>query len=302
MNRIQAVVNLPLSDVVRLRIGFDRQSRQGYETSDTGVGPVRFGDVNYSAARASLVVDITPDLENYTIGSYMDSDINGEFQKLVGCNPTLSPGELSGTDGVRSDRRGAGERRGILYDAEFSRKPLYPLQQWQAINTTTWHATDTLTVKNIVSYAELQEKLRTPLFGTNFHFIFPPFIPPPGIPFDFANSTPLPGGYTADESTATEELRFQGTAMNNRLNWQAGGYEENVEPLSVVGSQSPVLIDCINSDTFNCINPLGIGSVGHSAGKTYFNNAGVYEQTTYTPDGYAEGDGRPSLHLGSNAQ
>src|ERR1019366_1297120 len=57
---------------------------------------------------------------------------------------------------------------------------------------------------------------------------------------------------------------------------------ENVEPLSVVGSQSPVLIDCINSDTFNCINPLGIGSVGRSAGKTYFNNTGLYEQSTYT--------------------
>ncbi len=70
--------------------------------------------------------------------------------------------------------------------------------------------------------------------------------------------------------------------MNNRLKWQAGAYEENVEPLSLVGSQSPVLIDCINSDTLNCINPLGIGSVNYTAGKTYFNNAGAYEQSTYT--------------------
>ena len=126
MNRIQAVVNLPLSDIMRFRIGFDRQSRQGYESSDTGVAPVRFGDVNYSAVRASFVVDITPDLENYTIGSYMDSDVNGEFQKLVGCNPALNPSELSGTDGLRSDRSGAGERRWVLYDAEYSPKPLYP--------------------------------------------------------------------------------------------------------------------------------------------------------------------------------
>src|SRR5580693_3952675 len=81
MNRIQAVMNMPLSDTVRFRVGFDRQSRQGYENNDSGVGPARFGDVNYSAVRASLVVDITPDLENYTIASFMDTDINGDVQK-----------------------------------------------------------------------------------------------------------------------------------------------------------------------------------------------------------------------------
>ena len=282
MNRIQAVVNLPLTDIVRFRIGFDRQSRQGYENNDAGIGPARFGDVNYSAVRASLVVDVTPDLENYTIASFMDSDVNGEFQKLVGCNPTLSAANFLGLTACGQIAAEQAKGAGFYTLQNNLADPFTRLQQWQAINTTTWHATDTLTVKNIVSYAELQEKLQTPLFGTDFHLFIPGLTPPPGIPFDFANSTPLPGGYTADESTATEELRFQGTAMNNRLNWQAGGYEENVEPLAVVGSQSPVLIDCINSNTFDCINPLGIGSVGHSAGKTYFNNTGLYEQSTYT--------------------
>ncbi len=284
MNRIQAVVNLPLSDAVRLRLGVDHQSRQGYETNDTGVGPVRFGDVNYTAARASLVADLTPNLENYTILSYMDSDINGEFQKLVGCNPTLSQANFLGLTACGQIAAQQAKGAGFYTMSQNSlTNPYTTLTQWQAINTTTWHATDTLTVKNIASYAEIYERLRTPLFGTNFSFVFPPFIPPPGIPFDFANSVPLPGGWTADESTATEELRFQGTAMHSKLNWQAGAYVENVEPLSVVGSESPVLISCTNPPaTFDCINPLGIGSVGKSAGKTYFNNAGLYEQTTYS--------------------
>ena len=137
-------------------------------------------------------------------------------------------------------------------------------------------------MKNIISYSELSEKLNTALFGTNFHLVVPPYIPPPGIPFNFAASVALPGGLTADESTFTEELRFQGTAMNNRLTWQGGAYEENVEPLSLVGSQSPVLIDCMNSATFDCINPLGIGSVNYTAGKTYYNDAAAYEQATYS--------------------
>ena len=49
-----------------------------------------------------------------------------------------------------------------------------------------------------------------------------------------------------------------------------------------MGSQSPVLIDCTNSATFDCINPLGIGSVNYTAGKTYYNDAGAYEQSTYS--------------------
>jgi iron complex outermembrane receptor protein len=278
MNRIQAVMNMPLSDTVRFRVGFDRQSRQGYENNDSGVGPARFGDVNYSAVRASLVVDITPDLENYTIGSFMDTDINGDLQKLVGCNPAPGLGPFACAQLAQEQAKGA-----KFYTLQSTLpNPLTREQQWQVNNTTTWHASDTLTIKNIASYAELQEKLRTALFGTDFHLVVPPFIPPPGIPFNFAYSVPLPGGYTANESTATEELQFQGTAMNNRLKWQAGAYEENVEPLSLVGSQSPVLIDCINSDTLNCINPLGIGSVNYTAGKTYYNNAGAYEQSTYT--------------------
>ena len=278
MNRLQAVVNMPLSDTVRFRIGIDRQSRQGYENNDSGVGPARFGDVNYSAVRASLVVDITPDLENYTIASFMDTNINGDLQKLVGCNPAPGLGPFACAQLANEEAKGA-----TFYTLQSTlSNPYTREQQWQVNNTTTWHASDTLTIKNIASYAELQEKLRTALFGTDFHLVVPPFIPPPGIPFDFAYSIPIPGGYTADESTATEELQFQGTAMNNRLKWQAGAYEENVEPLSLVGSQSPVLIDCINSDTFNCINPLGIGSVNYTAGKTYFNNAGAYEQSTYT--------------------
>ena len=300
MNRIQAVVNMPLSDTVRFRLGFDRQSRQGYESNYSGEGPARFDDTNYSAARASLVVDITPDLENYTIGSFLDSDINGDVQTLVGCSPTLvSLGPFACAQLARSTRAlGSIALRATLTN------PFTRLQQWQAINTTTWHASDTLTVKNIVSYAELQEKLRTcavrdELRTWSSHLSFPR----PAFLSTSPQSIPVPGGYTADESTATEELQVQGIAMNNRLKWQAGAYEENVEPLSAVGSQSPVLIDCTNSDTFNCIaHSVPPGSINYTVGKTYFNNAGVYEQSTYTLIGYAEGDGRPSLHLGSNAQ
>src|SRR3546814_5561467 len=41
-------------------------------------------------------------------------------------------------------------------------------KQWQIINTTTWLASDTLTIKNIASYAEFTHDIFSPLFSTNF--------------------------------------------------------------------------------------------------------------------------------------
>src|SRR5882724_5521148 len=88
MKRGQGVVNLPVNDNIRLRLGVDHQSRDGYGINTSGVGPRDFYDVNYTAVRASLVVDLMPDLENYTIASYSKSDTNGSVQKTIAAAPS----------------------------------------------------------------------------------------------------------------------------------------------------------------------------------------------------------------------
>jgi iron complex outermembrane recepter protein len=272
--RIQAVENLPINDNIRFRIGVDHQNRDGYENNDAGVYPARLGDVDYTDVRASLVVDITPDVENYTIASYLVSDTHGDVQKLVACNPTQSAANFLGLLAcgqlAQEQAKGAG-----FYTVQSTwPNPDTRLEEWQVINTTTWHASDNLTVKNIGSYAVLDEKYRTALFGTNFFLA-------PGLPVSFTNVAPVAGGATADESTATEEIQLQGNAFGNKLTWQAGGYVEDEEPLQKVGSQSPVLLNCIDSDDFNCTAPLGSGDVNYTAAKTYFNDFGLYEQSSY---------------------
>src|SRR6201999_3289965 len=59
MNRIQAVANIPFSEIARFRIGVDHESREGYLDNTSGIGPNRFNDIDYTALRASLVVDVT---------------------------------------------------------------------------------------------------------------------------------------------------------------------------------------------------------------------------------------------------
>ena len=287
MRRGQAVLNLPIDDRIRVRLGVDHMTRNGYETNTSGVGPERFGDTDYTAARVSVVVDVTPDLENYTIGSISYSDRYGDVQKVVAAVPNgLGTFALAQLADQAANGEGFYDLRQDLTD------PFSRLTQWQLINTTTWHATDTLTVKNIASYARLDDKYNSAIFGTGFST---PAIPALGLPsyrFDFASSVPAPGKSTAKESTATEELQFQGKTDNDLLTWQSGGYIEFSSPLGWVGSQSPVALSCTNSSLLHCTDILGFlaslaggspvaGAVNLTTGETSYRDVGTYAQGTF---------------------
>ncbi len=131
------------------------------------------------------------------------------------------------------------------------------------------------------------------MFGTAFTS---PAIPALGLDsyrFGFSSIQPPPGAHTADQWTATEELRLEGTSFDDRLTWQTGGYLELSEPDSAGGSQSPVVISCTSVAGFECTDVLGFltmfstgsyaptGSINYTAGETDYRSAGLYAQATY---------------------
>jgi iron complex outermembrane recepter protein len=319
MKRVQAVLNAPLNDAVRVRLAVDHNERDGYVKNISGIGPNNFNDVDYTAVRASIVVDVTSNIENYTIASYSHSDTNGSVQKLIACNPAgynpVNPQVgLANFFGVFSCAQLASEKaRGAgFYDAESALpNPDSLIEQWQLINTTTWTATDTLKVKNIVSYGQYKDFQRSPLFGTNWQTSELPQPYPSiffkGIPALFTGIFPIPGGNSADQSTYTEELQLQGNSSDQRLTYQAGVYFEWSDPLALIGNQSSQLASCADPANLNsCSDPLGadltgvtaaglagagvpppypvikVGSVNYTAGETWFRDHGVYAQSTYS--------------------
>jgi iron complex outermembrane receptor protein len=290
MKRIQGVLNVPLSDIARFRIGVDHLSRDGISKNDSPVGPKTFDDVDYTAIRASLVVDLTPNLENYTIASYTHSSTNGTAAKLVGCNPASFLGGVFACPEIAAEAaKGAG-----FYTVQNTLGNTYThLDTWQIINTTTWHASDSITLKNIASYAQLKENTLNTLFGVAFdsanaNGILPPafrFIP--SVPIDFALTNPAPGADTANQSTFTEELQLQGNSLGGKLTWQAGGYLEVSDPLGLTGSMSPLFLNCspANIDKLNCTDVtapfINLGAVNYTVGNEWFRNVGAYAQGTY---------------------
>ena len=291
---VQAVVNMPLGESARLRIGGEFQDRDGLTENISGPD---FDDRNYVALRASLVVDLTPDLENYTIVQYLRSDNNGSGVRNTDCNPAHPIGQLfCGSPDRTFERQNAA---GGVHVADGSvADPFNKLTRWGVINTTTWKASDTLTVKNIASYSQLKSTIATSIFGSpgtfpaRLNFQTPggpiaiPTGPLAGVPFSFIDVYSANGLRTNDQYTFSEELQVQGTGAGGRLDWQAGLYFERSGPLGKTGTLSTNFISCTNIRQLQCIDALGpffrtSFSVGQRRGTVDYRNIGVYAQSSY---------------------
>ena len=280
--RIQAVLNLPLADTFKVRLGVDRDKRDGYIRNLSGIGPNRFNDRNYFAARLGVLAELTPDLENYLLATYSRSTTNGTLGKAAFCNPasTAIVKSLVCAQVANEAARGFG-----FYEVENTdRNPFVQGRTWQVINTTTWKASDTLTIKNIASYGESRERYSFNLAG-DF------------IPFPFVETDPGPQKGQGSQWSLTEELQIQGGTGDGRLSYQAGGYFERSEPVGgPLGQQqyTSIFSTCTNLYAFQC-TPLTIpvplpggGTLTASAGSIsiarnvyFFRNYGVYAQATY---------------------
>lgn len=273
--RLQGALNVPVSETVRLRLAGDRMHRDGYLRNLSRIGPRDLNDADYVALRASLVIDVTPDLENYTIGSYTHSQTNGSVMKMFDCGtnafgPTLACPQLA----RQADA-------GFYTTASILPEQGTDLEQWQVINTTTWQANDNLSIKNIASYTELANINNSAIFGEDFR------LGASELPLFGSIVFASPGDKIAHQSTFTEELQLQGSAANNRLDWQAGGYMEIGNPIGHAGARSANLVNCTDIASIQCSDPLGqalgraVGRVETTRSRTWYRSYGLYGQASY---------------------
>ncbi|HEY6131379.1 MAG TPA: TonB-dependent receptor [Halioglobus sp.] len=275
MERAQGVVNVPISDTARARFGFDQMDREGYMDNKSAIGPDNFLDVNYLSGRGSLILELTESVENYTILTYMESKNNGALMGLFACSPGFNLAFAAGCQNLL-DHQG-----NDFYAIENDTlDPVAKLKQRQAINTTTWEVNDNFSVKNIIAYGDLVQTTRTSTFGTNFvsplnntHLTFYPTGQWPGLP-------------TNSQTNLVEEFRFEGTALDDALTWQAGLYYEKSEPDGVSGALSPIILNCpqlgedVSAWECQTVIPLS-GSVISNLAEIQYLNKAVYSQATY---------------------
>ncbi len=300
LRRVQAVLNVPLSDTFKVRVGVDRNKRDGYLRNVSGIGPDRFGDTDYIAARLSILAELTPDLENYTIFTYSKTDTSGSIPKFISAPDCTSffvcaepgyPGFPYSTESLqllagplaqlqlaRAQARGDG-----FWTVDNANPRAHSDQEtWRVINTTTWDASDSLTVKNIVSYAEFREDTSFHLFGD--HFLYPADFFGPGAPAGTFPGIVIETGETglySAQYTFTEELQLIGEAAGGRLTWQAGAYLEISKPLAFQSGYNNIFLGCEDPGQLQCSNNPGFGTIFSSNIKNFYNNKGFYGQATY---------------------
>ncbi|RZK00545.1 MAG: TonB-dependent receptor [Novosphingobium sp.] len=301
--RVQAALNIPLADTFKVRLSLDRNKRDGYMNNKSGIGPDNYNDTDYVYGRLSIVADLTPDLENYFIGTYSRSDTNGYATRYTACDRNFVPSAttfiryLTAQAGcAQIDRQAA--RGDSLFDVDVNNaNPRILLEQWQVINTTTWRASDTLTVKNIMSYGEFREDAAFSLYSDNFRFPdtpitraqFPQLI---GNPFQYIRLATQPGFHASAESTATEELQIQGNSADGKFNFVLGGYLEFSRPLGFNQQRTGIYGNCVDPGTLNCAGGLPLvplsatftapgAVISESRTKLAFDNHGIFAQATY---------------------
>ena len=308
MWRAQGVINIPLSDTFKLRAGFDHMDRKGYLKNAGNLGDGDFkgrdlGDVNYFAARVSVVGDLTPDLENYTIVSYTHSQGNGVIPKIIAAFPGNPNQAFFGNESAAQIVREA--PYGFWSVSNRTTDSHSISRQFQIINTVTWTASDSLTVKNILSYGEFRGRTNLDLFG-NYALL-------PGVTFGTETGQQVRGfAYTHDnglngrtnaESSFVAELQLQGHPGDGRFTWQAGGYAELNDPLGFSGVSTGSFTACTNVGQFICLpayarggptfappgSPPALASAltisggtgANSLQKTRFRDYALYAQASY---------------------
>ncbi|MET0588590.1 MAG: TonB-dependent receptor [Novosphingobium sp.] len=339
MYRLQGVLNVPLADTFRARIGFDRMKRDGYLHNRANAGPDRMADTDYWAVRASVVAELTPDLENYIIGRYSKSETKGLSARLVaanapGCrqgadpaayplpgNPAFTlPGATAATTAsflaplacAGTFARAQANDYGFWDIESGNPDPFLKIEQWGLINTTTWNASDTITLKNIASYQQFSQSQSLYIGNDNYNFPASPNPTWTGLPFTWVGLNPAAGLKNVEQQTFTEEFQIQGRTADGRLDYVLGGYYEKASPLSPFqGSYSPITfvnaapppagvplppgsllpflatLSCTDIATLQCrpINTFGSPQIPsllqNSLTRYWYENIGFFAQGTY---------------------
>lgn len=298
--RQQGAVSLPVSDSLKFRVAIDRNKRDGYLINSTKIGADELGSVDYTSTRVSSVWDITDEVQNYTIASYINSDSTGYSAALYACNA-----DYVGTDfflafsgalqvaqcQAQLDRQRAAGTDGFYDVVSTIKTPITAIKEKRLINTLTWNLTEDITLKNILAYAHLNTKNGSDIFGTQFPYalVGVPLDPSPDREFKTGVSVLNPDIPVTSQASYIAELQVQGQSFDSGLEWQAGVYYETSKPDGFSGNNSAGLISCNMASLegpasgFDCYDALGgvVGGVLVQEYKTTYLNRAVFSQATW---------------------
>lgn len=280
--RIQSVVNLPLADNFRIRLGIDDNERDGTLNNVTNIGPDELGNVNYTAGRVSALWDVTDNIQNYTILSMTDSDSNGYTAQLFACNnpipgllnpsaydlqqlvsgvlDLLATGDINPLDPVPGVPIGSpfalltfsACQNQLADQAAAGQNGFYDLANTFKTSITKIRErrvinTTTWDINDDLTFKNIVAYGH--LFTNNGSNVFGNAFPDPTAPnsgryLALGGSIVSPNVPVTNQQTWVWEGQLQGTSFDDSLKWQVGAYFENSTPDGSSGGNTAAFIYC----------------------------------------------------------
>lgn len=220
---LEAAVDIPVNEVVRMRVSGRMLDRDGYQknTADNALNGKRYWDEDSRGARLSLLIAPSDGLENLFVVAYDENDMVGRASVLEGFNSSafVARRMYHAIYNQQNQIYDAVERlsTGDKHDIESDLLPRDDIAVWFASNTTTLDLSDTLTFKSILGYREVDYAQAIDGDGT---------------------AQPLLGGQTSDTEVVTRnpplttinteqysvELQLLGNAFDGAVDWIAGAF------------------------------------------------------------------------------
>ncbi len=245
---LEGAVDIPLGDTLRIRLAGRSLDRDGYQ-SNVAANALREKDLYWDEDSYGLraVIDWTPSgrLNNLTTVSYDENDMlarvpeiqiyntNAQLAQLYNLvhNGGLGIGGPAITEAV--ERQSKRDWTDLESDVLASEK----IENWFLSNITEFELNDSLTIKNIFGYRDLDRRSNSDVDGT----VVPLFGAITSQTENITRNAPV-GKVTGEQ--LSNELQFIGYAFEEKLEWLAGVYWMQME-----GSEdSPTQVSGANPD------------------------------------------------------
>ncbi len=196
---LQGAVNLPINDVLALRLATNRTRMDGY-VHDLTTGKTLYAEHtdNY---RGTLLIEPDAILRNTLYIDYFKSDASGSGGKLLEVNPTSPANTLFGASAILAYQ----QANLGFYDVQSDSETISTGTNFGVTNNTVLDLNDNVTVKNIFNFRRVKSNEAQDFDGTEQRIL--------SVTID-----------SADVKQISEELQFQYHTSDDRLNVVAGGY------------------------------------------------------------------------------
>ncbi len=211
---LEGAINLPvIEDKLLMRVAGSYARREGF-TRDINTG-LDYDNRDRWSGRIGITFKPADGIENYLMAYYLESDTNGTSSIPIAYRPGSGIYRTYGNDAALFDR---------LIDEQKARGPRKVALSADGVDLTrTWGITDifsaqlsdNLTLRNIFSYARLQNVFSDDSDGS----ILP-----------YRDTIAPEGTWSTDLDNLTEELQLQGSALDKKLDFTIGGYYESSSP------------------------------------------------------------------------